>query len=481
MIRRILYVLLLLLLLLDTGYSFIQHYHQPLDGDLAGAIVPDKDVKLILENPLGITTIMEARTYPNPNRFFSHWFFYKYFNTVPFVLQNFTEPINSVYLACALSKTIIQVMLIFLLGMAVSGTGNVFKLDFIIAAALVTPLFQTNGYNNYMGIIDPSITYTFFYALPCALLLLYFTPFIQQFYHDRKPSAKRFIHILWLPLAVVVCLSGPLNPGVALIFSLLVMITAIRNHYSHQGPGPMVTKMKTAASLIPRTCWFYLLPVCILSAYSLFIGRYNSITITSQIPLGELYSRLPVGIYHQFTRKLGFPVLFLIVIFNAVFIRLRMKNPEGQKVLGLFKWFGIFALAYILLLPLGGYRPYRYYILRYDTIMPVTLGLMFIFGISTLFLLKRMTKRQRAWYIPVIAGIMLLFTLSDIPEPEKNSCERNALKSIAASKEKIVELKTDCTVLSWSKIQRAEDSDLNAQLLTIWGVTREKKLFYNKN
>jgi len=44
MLKRYLYLVLLLLLLLDISYSFIQHEHIPLEGDIAGGVVPASDV-----------------------------------------------------------------------------------------------------------------------------------------------------------------------------------------------------------------------------------------------------------------------------------------------------------------------------------------------------------------------------------------------------------------------------------------------------
>ena len=153
---------------------------------------------------------------------------------------------------------------------------------------------------------------------------------------------------------------------------------------------------------------------------------------------------------------------------------------DGKKILTLFKWIGIFAFLYILLLPLGGYRDYRPNILRYDTIMPITLSLFFIFGISTLYLFKQMTNKQKTWYIPIIFVMLLLFTISDTAEFDTNKCERSALKEISESKDKIVELKCDCNVLAWNKLIKPEDSELQAQLLTIWRITNDNKLYFNK-
>jgi hypothetical protein len=480
MTRRIIYSILLLLFLADAGFSFIQHYTTPLDGDMAGGIVPANDVKQILDHPVGINVITKNQIYPNPNRFFSHWMFKEYFNRIPLLLQKFVDPIESIYLSCAIAKIIIQISLIFLLAMSISGAKNILKMDFMIAVILVTPLFQTNGYRGYMGIIDLSTTYTFFYALPCALLLSYLSPFVFQFYHNKKFSSQLIIKILWIPLAIVICLSGPLNPGVVLIFSMLVVVKNILNNYTRSGEVGFIKRSVSAIKRIPGSYYFYLLPVSIIAIYSLYIGKYDSYNVAYQTSLVDLYSKLPKGIYYQFMQKMGFPVLFIILMLNYYLISKRYNTLEGGKIKTTFKWIGLFIVCYILLLPFGGYRGYRPNILRYDTIMPVTLSLMFIFGISTLFLIKSLTYRQKLWYLPIIATVIFIFTNSDRAKFDRNKCEKIALKEISESGEKTVKLQGDCTVLSWGKIIKPEDSELNAQLLNIWRVTSEKKLYYNE-
>ena len=476
--RQIIYCILLLLLLADLGYSFAQHLSQPLDGDMAWNIVPGDDVKPILESPLGTGVILANKSYPNPNRFFCHYFMREYFVTIPLFLQKFTDPIDSIYLSCAIIKIFIQLILIILLAASITGTFDIRRLDFMLAAVLVTPFFQTEGYQSYMGIIDRSPTYTFFYALPCALLLLYMSPFIQQYFHGKKPAAQILIYILWIPFAIVISLSGPLNPGIVLISSLLLFAGRLSKNYIQSDQSGIYQRMLTSLSGVPRNYWFYLLPVSLFSLYSLYIGMNNSNNVA--IPLSELYARLPGGIYNPVTTKLGFPVLLLCLALNYLLIRKICKAVEGNKILTMFKWIGIFALLYILLLPLGGYRENRPNIIRYDTIMPVTIGLIFMFGISTIFLFKNLAGKQKRWYLPVIFAVLLLFTLNDEPQFDKNKCERIALREISESKSSIVRIQGDCNVLSWERILKPEDSRLKAQLLTIWNVTRENKLFYNE-
>src|SRR5690606_13892772 len=125
MIKKTLILLIIAFLVADIGYTFLQNYYTPFDGDMAGGIVPDAEVKLILDSPLGLKVFEENIQYPNPNRFFCHWSFYTYFNSFPLFLQNFTNPIDSAYLSCAFAKTLIQVALIFLIALIVSG--NIFK------------------------------------------------------------------------------------------------------------------------------------------------------------------------------------------------------------------------------------------------------------------------------------------------------------------------------------------------------------------
>lgn len=91
-----------------------------------------------------------------------------------------------------------------------------------------------------------------------------------------------------------------------------------------------------------------------------------------------------------------------------------------------------------------------------------------------------MTHKQRLWYLPIVIVTLFIFTNSDEPEFEKNKCERIALKEIAESKDKIVQLKCDCPVLSWDTISRPENSEIKAQLLLNWRVINVKKLYYNK-
>ncbi|MGE0088550.1 MAG: hypothetical protein AB7S50_03640 [Bacteroidales bacterium] len=478
MAKRALILLLALLVILDIGYSFLQHYSMPFDGDMAGGIVPANDVKTVLENPLGLKVFSDHVSYPNPNRFFCHWSFYEYFNRAPHLFQIFTDPINSAYLSCALAKTLIQATILFLLAFFISG--SVFNLEFWLAAVIITPLFQTNGYCRYMGIIDPATTYTFFYALPIILVLVYFLPLINNYFYHERLKRFRYLRYFWIPLALITSLSGPLNPGIALVVGLLLLWNAFWPNLKRVTATNPFARLWYAAVKVPKYYYFYLLPIGIFSMYSLLLGRFNSIDLDNQMPLLKLYARLPEGIFYTFFQKLGFPILLVVLAINTIIINKKASNDDGKKIVNAFKWIGIFSLVYILLLPLGGYRPYRLNVLRYDTIIPITLCLVFIFGKTTLFLIKNLSKKQLAWYVPLIAVVLFIFANADTAKFGKNEAERKAIQEISQSSESVVPINSSCTVLSWILIADPQESKLNSELLKRWGIVKDDKLYYQK-
>ena len=469
-----------MLLIADIGYSFLQHNSQQLDGDMPSLLVPAPDVKPIHDNPFGIKAIINNESYLNPNRFFCHWMYREYMTTAPVFIQNFTDPIESVYISGAISKTIIQLLIIVLLAFAISNKRRIFSLDFLIAAVLITPLFQANGYTRYIGIIDVSVTYTFFYALPCALMILYFLPFIFELYYNKKPLPRWFILIAWIPFALVVSLHGALNPGIALVFSSVVLLNYFICNYSNFSNANFLKNISNLIKKIPLNYWLYLLPVTIFSVYSLYLGSYNSYSIEQQIPLFDMYKRIPMGLFNLFTGKPAYLILLFVLSVNSIIILKKFNNSEGKKLLKTIKWIGIFALIYTLLLPLGGFREYRFNVIRYDTFMPITLSLFFIYGKTMLFLITNLSKRQRMWYLPLVIIVSFIFTNADKPGFGKNECEKQALNIIANSTDQIVILDKDCTVLSWETIDDPNDSRMNARLMKKWHITKKEKLYYQK-
>ncbi len=232
--KKILYLVLMVLVIIDFGYSFYQYYHSPLFGDMADVIMPTKDYGYykVLSDPFGIDVIKNNAIYPNPNRFFAHYITSQYFLTAPLILQNFTNPINSIYLSSAIIKIITHLLIVYLLATYISKTKNIFKFNFIIATILIIPFFQYNGYNRYMGIIDKSAIYTFFYALSLAFLLYFYYPFYQNIYNNKSLKFTYAKHIFYLFFIIFLSFNGPLITGVALIVNTIILFNMFINKYN---------------------------------------------------------------------------------------------------------------------------------------------------------------------------------------------------------------------------------------------------------
>lgn len=477
--KRYIYWFLLFVLVADIIFSFTQHYSMPLDGDMVAGIIPTDDVNLILNDPFGISVITNDAIYSNPNRFFAHWSFFTYFNYMPIWLQNFTDPIESIYLACAIAKTFIQVSILTLLALYVTGKKNFFNGDFLIIAILITPLFQINGYRYTMGIIDPSITYTFFYALPCALLLLFYLPFYSDSVNHSSLLNKKRIKLLLFSLGIIIVFNGALNAGVILIITLLFVL----NFYFKTIMNFLFSKKKAQAFLIfSKTHFLFFLFISILSLYALYIGKNNAIFLGKTISISERYSRIPKGVFDIATQNIGYQMLTVFIGMNLVILYRNYYDSQTKKILRMFGWIGLFVIIYILLLPLGGYKEYRPNILRYDTIMPVTIAFIFIYAKSSYQLLKYLKSKFKIIYLILLVIFSYKFTIADKPEINNNDHEKLALEKISKSNEKVVFIEDNCTILSWDKITDPRKSASIGQLLKRWKITSDNKEFYqNEN
>ena len=168
-------------------------------------------------------TVLWDDSYPNPNRYFSHKMFKEYFEHVPLALQRFTDPINSVYLSSGFIKLAIHLCIIYLVSAFSAGSTRVLSRRFLMTTAIVTPLLQTNGFNRIMGVIDQSVTYTFFYALPLVFLLWFLLPLFLNWKNERIANFPKFKIVGLILLSILMSLSGPLNPGIIVVLMLTIL------------------------------------------------------------------------------------------------------------------------------------------------------------------------------------------------------------------------------------------------------------------
>jgi hypothetical protein len=442
--------LLALFLLADLAYSFWQFGQLPLDGDLAWLVAPTPHYTPVLRDPLAVGLWSDPTPYASPNRFFAHWSVKAYFDHVPLWLQAFLDPISSLYAAAALAKTLIQAALIGLL--AISAAPRLRGLSWLPAAVLITPFFQTNGYYT-IGIIDHAVSYVFFYALPMVLLLAYGLPWLRSWRrhgHFRLPGYQQ---VLLAALAVVIAFHGALGAPVLILANLGLVSWEL-------GHRPKIRKA------LRRLPWPLIGWAVGLGLYSLFIGRYSTENPADPPALMQRYGLLPQGLWQMLTEKLGLPVLIggLVALYAAA-----LCTGDARSTRRLFTFVLLLVLLYLLLLPLGGYRPYRPLIIRRDTFMPVTLALVFLYAHTALGLLNR---RRSPWLLAGLVAVGLFFNLADGPGKGRNECERRGLHQLAEADASPQRLPADCTVLSWSLIRRPEDSEYQARMLQRWGITK---------
>lgn len=465
--KRLLTWLAAVLLLADSVHSFRQHYQMCMDGDMTFNVTLSEDVQKVLHDPFALNVLLHDEQYMNPNRFFSHWTNHAYCWNVPLWLQQFVDPITSIYLSQAIFKLGLQLILIFILAYYISPNYKWYQAERLLPALLVTPFFQTLGFNIQMGIIDKSMTYDFFYAFPIIFLLIFFIP-IYRSYEPGK--AIRPVGFIWMiPCAFVIAFSGPLNLGVAPVLCILIFSKILLDHYaSHRK-----IKWRILISDYTVIAMAVLMLFCV---YSLYINAKAGTMAEDIPPLSERYLLLLKGIPIILTEKIGLIWLIALIALNLLLIRLKLKS--GKKWLGIAGWAAAFCLLYIALLPLGGYRSYRPYIIRFDTLIPVTLMLVALFGATSFYIIAHSRSSWKWAYYGVIIYSLVYFTQFDKLGDSAYDCEKKMLLEIANSPDSIVRLSEPCTVMDWQTITDYHKSEKQGEMLLHWNVTKEKKLFY---
>ena len=475
--RNILYLLCVSIVLTDICYSFVQHYNEPLDGDMGESVLPLDYIEPLYHDPAGVGMLASGEPHAAPNRFFSHYLMYGTYRWLPFFIQNFTDPIHSLYYSNAVCKTVMQILLVLLLSVVVCGGFRWRKLKFALSCLFFSALMQTRGFTRCIGLIDPSITYSFFFALPLIFLIFYLLPFIFREFYDRKMirnGAAEFVYSL--SFLFLTCFSGAINVAVALVAILVLLIRYFLGYFRS-----VSSSLINAIRDMPPHYYLFLLPLGLLSLYSLYIGTYNTMWQDTSISLPERYALLPQGFWEMFvTSGGGFGILFMLCAVNY-FVILFSKPERGRQTRSLFHWVLCFSVIYIVLLPLGGYRPYRPYIIRYDSILPISCLLIFFYVYSSVFLLE---QGKLGLYGKIIYGVwtaaaVFFFFWVDTPQIYRNDKEMAALREIQASPSDTVVLKSDpTTVISWEVPENEASSEVAGRLLKLWKVTDTEKRFY---
>ena len=486
-VKIILYIALLMFVVFDLSNSFKQYCGATLDGDVAETVLPYPSIQKTFDDPTGVKTIINNDKHLGTNRFFTHFFMYETFRKVPALLQNFCNPIDSVYYTSAISKLMMQIALLLLLAIIVNGNFKLFSLKFLVVMAVILPFFQTNGWRlvREAGIIDPSITYSFSYALPSVFLLLYYIPLFFELLHNKRMKMNWILVILWTIFAIISCFSGALNPPSVLIINFILFCHLFIKNWKTTTSQSFFTKILDTVKKIDRRMYLFLIPIGILALYSTFLGTYIDAYSDIKPSLKELYLLLPKGIWNSFFNSISYSIMLFLLISNYLTLRLKYKNnEEPKKIIGLYKILIVFSVIYLLFLPFGGYRPYRPLLLRYDTILPITILSIITICYGILFIFKQLhtekwTHKFKIIYCSGIFLILLFFIYKDSFYCF-NECEKASLYVIANSEEDVVILDNDCSVVGWLPIYNPEESKTYGELLYLWKITDKPKLYYNR-
>lgn len=468
------YLLLVVILTIDLGYSFMQHYSEVVDGDVGRITLSYKEV---LSDPFGMKVVLEGKHYPNPNRYFAHLVQSEYFKNVPLALQFFFDPIESIYISCALLKLLIQIGFIWLLTIYANGRTSLRSLSSLWTTLLVFPFIQNTQFNYFLGLILESITYTISYSLPLVLFLLFLLPFYQQAADKRSMLQSKWMHVLWMGLSVFIILNGPLVPPLVLLILPTILFFWWLKRVDFSNQQGIFTNLIKGVLKMPRGLTVIGVLTILLSLYSFYLGTYNVDNVT--IPLSERYQLMGQGLFKHLTSKLAFSLLLGFCILNTVLLS-KFQDKEAQFKCRLFMGIAVLSIFYILLLPFGGYREYRPLIISGDTMMPISIALIFCFASSSRYLLLAYQNRAKKLFLAGVSFVLIYFMIADRPNFGKHDCEKEMLTLISQATTQEVKIPRPCSVLTWDTITDKHASNYNCELLQLWGVTDVVEFYYNE-
>lgn len=481
-IRKTFILLFALFLLSDLAISYRRYASLNLDGDLVPIVLPSQWYSQVLKDPLGWKVLTEGEKYAATNRFWAHKSMDFWFNDFHKLYSYFwTDKIACLYSLQGLFDVLVHIALLFLLSMYVCGHGRFWRYDFLLVACIISPFFMTYGFNEIIGLVLNSVTYSFFYSLPAALFLLFFLPYYLAFYHNESIKqhfgwAKKLI---WLFLALYLSFSGVILQPITLMVCGAILFNRWRILL------PQKKLLDNSLSQMIQTCFkmeyeysFYLLLFIFFSLYSFFIGTFN-LENGTPIPFVERYERLLKGIWVHWTYKTAYWYVAILLIINGLGIIYVNKNYKNNKYFSFFLWGLLIISIYILLLPFGGYRPYRPNILRFDTILPMNIFLVWLIAFSSNYLLKNVNFNAKVIYlIPLLIILGVFYKVDDI-RADEYYCQNDRLHRLQIETQEPIILNKDCYVLAWEPSNWDVHQHEVNQMLIRWGIlTKEKQYRY---
>jgi hypothetical protein len=373
-----------LVILVDLWHTGLWFSRMQVDPDLSRVAGPTQSYAHVLHDPFGFDGLQTGLRYPGAGRFMAHFTTKAWADhALGWMHVVFSDPVRSLYFSLALTAIVVHI------GFLVVGCGYLRAYQPMTAKSTIFTAFglslfvQLASQRFYVGIIDHSMSYTFAYAIPLLALAAFFLPVYRSLLHrDYVPSLM--VGAALVPAAMYLAFSGPLvQPVVALIGVLLVGAQAIRRN-----------RLLVHWRLVPG-----LGVLAILSAWGMYVSQFNSESTTS-VTIGTRYSLLRHGLFEVLVRPPSpWPLLLAALVFLYRFVS---RSVAGTVRVGLRRHMlaGVgFSAAWLTLLPLGGYRNYRPFILSSVTLLPVTL-----IAVYLLVLLLRLALREALSEINAVRG-----------------------------------------------------------------------------
>ncbi len=380
---------------------------------------------------------------------------------VPLVIKITGSPINGIFYANALVCGFIYILLllgIFLCVKNIATTKNIIWVSLLIMASAI----HFNKFYTTIGLIDCSLSYAIFYALPIALLLIYFSFFYNAYLKNTIGVGKQIAALL---IVIYISFGCPLVAPIIFIYCIVGLLFTLKNI---QWRRFYFSKLHIAQ------IGFFLL----VNIYSFLLSKHNSEFI-QQISLFERYKLLLLGIKDLFVLNNGFLVIMETML---ILFLIHLKSNTWQSVKFTIQFALIFCAIYLLLLPLGGYRSYRPHILRYDTFIPITITLIFCTIYMMIKLLNNNTSDNKRYVLLVITFFIVVNTFADKKIFWRiNQCQKASLNTIYNNKNTAISIPKTCALGTWTP-NEFNPADMRAMLTKIfqkWGILQPHQQLVN--
>lgn len=471
---------LLVLILGDLLLSWFQYVGRPIDGDLYAIVLPAPWYAKVLSDPFGFQTLANGVEYGGAGRSSAHFFMYYYFNHVPLLFQYVVSPVKSIYYSAAFVQITSHLGVILLLSAYVCGHFKLFRKEFLWTMVAVTPFLQFYGLGTRFGLVDKSITYTCFYILPVLLFLSLLYP-LYQYAIGRRQVDQAFSLGIWSgPWLVTMAILALWSPQLQTLMVLVAGLAWISLWVSGLQKHTRLKKIVTYPLRRPYTqLSLLLLGTGLLAIYGYVVGLNNSENVDS-LPLTEALIQAAKGIKYHFVE----PWPIWVALFFFIYHLYRLKGSDWSEAnrwrrLGVMLAIGV--AIYMLLVPFGGYRPYRPFLYRYDLLIPVTLS--WVFGLlltGRLIIQGGLLGSHRQKYLALAAVFGVVLYAHDLSFKPANTCEREKLHILESATQDTVVLTDDCPVLGWEIDTETYYTDKKVVLLQRWNILKRPVVYYQE-